>query len=311
MCNCKKNCTKQKIVLFYDKETQLTSQNVYKSYFSNLDITNYLLDNNNKDNILDIVKNFVNKGVRKFILQTYSSTLKTYFMDNDVISMYDFCTFIPTYSTAPSLRINNFKNLYFAIQDDTSFIEKLTRTYQSTGGTGVTLISDNSNNIYIQEIKALALLAGLSVIDFENINTVESQTIISNSNNILLSTLSYSMFLEMNEEILINQGYTKFMSALDFGPYNEQTLNSLNEILKEATFIRYLIISPSSLLALNELNPWVLSTKLSSLSFNYPYVNSLYLILININNIKCNLIRPNLIQNNTYYVYGVNSIYIS
>lgn len=232
-------------------------------------------------------------------------------MDNGVLSMYGYCTFIATYSTAPSLRINNFTNLYFSIQDDTSFIEKLVSTYQSTGGSGVTLVSDNSDNIYIQEIRLLALSAGLPVIDFENINTPESKDIIAASSNIILSTLTYSTFLEMNTEILINQEYVNFISGLDFGPYDEQTLNDLNIILKAATFLLYIIVTPSSLLSLNELNPWVLSTKLSSSSFNFPYVNSLYLILININNIKCNLIRPNLIQNNAYYVYGINSFSIS
>lgn len=296
-------CKKKKVIAYFvetkDKDLFIENETFVK-YFPKIKVFTYILDDYVKNNIPKIMEKLEKKYcVRKYILSLFSSSIKNYFMPS--IEKYHKSTFIAVQSTAVDLRVNSPKNLFFSLETDDAFIDKWITFSQLLAGTNI-LLSDCSDDIYIQGIIKLVENTGQIVICMNDMNTPENQELLLNANLIGCSTLNFENLLTMCSNI--PREYDRYIATIDFGATTNEQLTKLNNAIPPNTLFFGTGV-PSTMMTLSLDNPWVNSIKLEKSEFTYSYAVCIYVIL---NSIHCwdkLLIKSNLIKNDKYYVFGL------
>jgi hypothetical protein len=284
--------TKDKIV-FIENET-------FNKFFPNIRIITVIFNDYVKNNISCIMKKIEKKYcVKKYILSLFSSTIQDYLLP--LIKKYNKSIFIATVSTAILLRKLSLKNLFFALESDNSFIDKWLNFSLLIKGTNV-LLSDCSDNIYIQGIIQLVKNTGQIVICLNDMNTEENQKILSNASVIGCSTLNFENLLKMCNGI--PKTYNGYITTLDIGPSTNIMLDELKTVIPPNT-VSLTSTTPSTMMALSLNNEWVNSVKLNKSFFTDSYNVCVYTILNNIKDWEKLLIKSNLVKNDLFYVYGL------
>ena len=299
---CKKYMCKNYIVVYFIEEFKKPiKEDIFKKYFPNIKVITYILNDEVKNNLTNIMKTLENKYcVIKYILSIYSSSIQKYFIP--LIYKYYKSIFVATYSTIDNLRVNPIKNLFFSLENDSNFIEKW--IIQGQLVTNSIFISDNNPDIYNQNIINLVKSSGGHVILLEDMNSVENQELISTARLIGLSSYSFENQLKICENL--PRDCYALVTFLDSLPTTNEELDSLSSVLPK-TLINLLATVHSTLLTLDDENQWVNDIKLQKSKYTDTANVSIYSLLNSINCYKKLLINSNLIKNNNYYVYGLVS----
>lgn len=284
--------TKDKVVFIENK--------TFEKYFPNINVITIIFDDYVKCNVKKIMKKLEKKyHIRKYILSLFSSSVQDYFIP--IIKKYEKSIFIALVSTAVELRKNPPNNLYFALESDDSFITKWINFSLLLSGKNI-LLSDCSDDVYIQGIIKLVQASGQTVICMNDMNTPENQKLLLNANVIGCSTLSFDNLLNMCSKI--PKAYIGYVTIIDIGPSTNDQLKQLSNIVPPK--IKSLSIAvPSTMMTLSLNNSWVNSVKLNKALFSDSYNICVYTILNSIKSWEKLLIKSNLIKNDLYYIYGL------
>jgi hypothetical protein len=164
------------------------------------------------------------------------------------------------------------------------------------------LLSDCSDDIYIQGIIKLVQATGQKVICLNDMDTPENQDLLLKASVIGCSTLSFDNLYLMVSKIPRN--YSGFITTLDIGPANNQQSDQLITKLPNNT-LSFTNTVPSTMMTLSFNNQWVNTVKLEKSRFTYSYNVSIYIILNSIASWNKLLIKSNIIKNTLYEVYGL------
>lgn len=293
-------CKKKVIAYFVSENSTPIDQIIFKKFFPNIKVLTYIFDDYFKNNISSIMNKLENKFcVRQYMLSLTSSEIQEYFIS--YINKYFNSTFISLRSTAIVLRENPPKNLLFALESDNYFISKWISLGQLIEGNNI-LLTDCSDDIYIQGIIKLVNETGVKIICLNDMNTPENQELLLNATVIACSTLNFQNLLNMVS--YIPKTYSNYITIIDFGPENNEQLTQLKNV-SPPNIIRLTQTTPSTMMTLSSNNEWVNTIKIKNTDFTFLYNVCVYTIL---NSMPCwnkLLIKSNLVRNDNYYVYGL------